>query len=89
MTTPWPGISLSKSILYRLFASFQSGISTGGTMLRVIFHNNTPIVIGYRGNDGSLMEFVKKDCPDQRRHVLVLSEELHFLAPIIAFVGQR
>ncbi len=31
--------------------------------LQVIFDNNTPIVIGYGGNDGSLMGFFKKVAP--------------------------
>jgi hypothetical protein len=31
--------------------------------LKVIFMNNTPIVIGYGGNDGSLMEFFRKSSP--------------------------
>jgi tetratricopeptide (TPR) repeat protein len=31
--------------------------------LQVIFDNNTPIVIGYGGNDGSLMGFFKKIAP--------------------------
>jgi hypothetical protein len=31
--------------------------------LQVIFDNNTPIVIGYGGNDGSLMGFLEKSSP--------------------------
>jgi Tfp pilus assembly protein PilF len=67
--------------------------------LQVIFDNNTPIVIGYGGNDGSLMGFFKKippikggifwcyrvgDEPDQKIHEIV---ERHHgrLVPILGF----
>ncbi|MGA3283921.1 MAG: tetratricopeptide repeat protein [Verrucomicrobiota bacterium] len=67
--------------------------------LQVIFDNNTPIVIGYGGNDGSLMGFFKKiapikggifwcyrvgDEPDPKIHEIV---ERHHgrLVPILGF----
>jgi tetratricopeptide (TPR) repeat protein len=67
--------------------------------LKVIFDNNTPIVIGYGGNDGSLMGFFKKIAPikggifwcyrigkepDQKIHEIV--EHHHGrLVPILGF----
>lgn len=67
--------------------------------LKVIFENNTPIILGYGGNDGSLMGFFKKLSrikggifwcyrsgkePDQRIHEIV--EHHHGrLVPILGF----
>jgi len=69
------------------------------TALQVIFENNTPIVIGYGGNDGSLMGFLRniepikggifwcyisEDEPDPKIHEIV---ERHHgrLVPILGF----
>jgi hypothetical protein len=67
--------------------------------LKVIFENNTPIVLGYGGNDGSLMGFLEKlspikggifwcyradSEPDQKIHAIV---EHHngWLVPVLGF----
>jgi tetratricopeptide (TPR) repeat protein len=67
--------------------------------LKVIFENNTPIVLGYGGNDGSLMGFLKKmprikggifwcyrcdDEPDEKIHEVV-EHHRGRLVPILGF----